>query len=102
VKTGKEVSRRRIPKASPLKKLQGTWRKDRDLETVEMSATLPDPPVWLPPEATEGWNRTRSLLLEYNLISELDIPTFSAYCIYFSDIQRLTREIEKTGAKFKT
>jgi len=66
-----------------LKKIEGTFRADRNLEQpmlVELSAGVPQPPAHLNPLGFEYWDITCKELLNNNLLAGADLGLVAGYC----------------------
>ena len=74
----------RPAKATALKVLQGTDRKDRKRDEIEPPAA-PDPvaakpPTWLKGEGRKQWKKMYQVLFDLGLLSEIDLDSFAHYC----------------------
>ena len=90
------------PKPQALKKLQGTYRKDRD----PGNAPAPPPgvpicPKWLKGAAREEWDRVVPQLVELGWITGLDGAQLERYCDAHGNWLRARADVEKRGVTIK-
>ena len=74
----------RNPKPIELKKLEGTFRKDRNnnnLPSYPIIIEPPPPPERLPEEAGGLWGDVCEKLIANNLLQSVDLELVAAYCI---------------------
>ena len=84
-------------KPTGLKVLEGTFRKDRDSESLIIEPGSVDCPVWLPKSAQKYWKRLAPELERVGLISVVDGAAFMAHCDSigrFEDVSARLGEIE--------
>lgn len=73
------------PKPSALKRLEGTYRKDRAaVNEPEPTRSALVPPEWLGADALEEWNRVAPELDRLNLSTVVDYATFLGYCMSYA------------------
>jgi P27 family predicted phage terminase small subunit len=76
----------RPPKPTHLHILDGTYREDRhgdaaaNAPALEPVTTLPDAPDWLGDDGVVEWKRVGQELLEKNVLTLADLPSFAGYC----------------------
>lgn len=91
------------PKPTKLKKLEGTYRKDRDIggELAPPPGT-PTIPKWLDEEAKAEWARIVPQLVELGVLTGLDGGALERYCVAHSNWVRAQLDVQKKGAVLKT
>lgn len=87
----------RPPKPEALKKLEGTYRPDRDPGTAKPKAWLPTAPAHLPTAAKHEWARMGKRLQSLGLITELDPAVFEIYCTARAQLAEATKHLEQEG-----
>ncbi len=87
--------RRRTPEK--IKRLQGTYRDDRDHETVKPVPIAGDPPSWLPDDAKEKWAQLAPVMQGYGLLTEIDRDQFAQYCLFYVRAIEAESDIEQRG-----
>lgn len=88
------------PKPTAQKKLEGTYRKDRDPSAGGEFTPPPGVPVrpkWLDKEACAEWNRVVPLLLEGKVLTALDGGALERYCVAHSNWVKAQRDVQKNG-----
>ena len=91
-------SRRGHPrKPEALKKLHGTARKDRAVESSATATGMPTRPIGLSSQATRVWKSLAPKLHGLGLLSEIDQSTFAVYCQAYGDWLEVTRLLNKLG-----
>lgn len=70
----------RPPKPTAMKRLEGTYRPDRDPGEPEVAVTLPECPAHLPKAAKEEWARIGAELVAAGLVTKLDRAALTGYC----------------------
>ena len=87
-------------KPTDLKKIEGTFRADRNLEQpmlVELSVGVPQPPVHLNPLGFEYWDITCKELLNNNLLAGADLGLVAGYCNELGLYKAACEMTEKEG-----
>jgi P27 family predicted phage terminase small subunit len=92
------------PKPAKLKKLEGTYRKDRDAggQALEPPPGVPVRPKWLDKEASAEWDRVVPQLVELKVLTGLDGAALERYCVAHSNWVRAQRDVQKNGPVVKT
>ena len=88
----------RYKKPNNLKRIQGTYRADRDdgLE-LEVQPEIPKCPPHLKGEARKEWNRITVELYKLGLITPLDRAALSAYCTLWATYVQCDKVIRANG-----
>ena len=84
-------------KPEALKKLHGTARKDRAVESSATATGMPTRPMGLSPQATRVWKSLAPKLHDLGLLAEIDQSMFAVYCQAYADWLELTRILNKLG-----
>ena len=84
-------------KPDALKKLHGTARKDRTVESTATPTGMPTRPTGLSPQATRVWKSLGPKLHGLGLLAEIDQSTFAVYCQAYADWLEVTRVLNKRG-----
>lgn len=93
------------PKPTAQKRLEGTYRKDRDPSAgaaFEPPLGVPVPPKWLDKEARAEWNRVVPLLVEGKVLSELDGGALERYVVAHGNWVKAQRDLQRKGPVIKT
>jgi len=91
-------SRRGHPrKPDALKKLHGTARKDRAVESSATATGMPTRAIGLSSQAGRVWESLAPKLHDLGLLSEIDQSTFAVYCQAYADWLEVTRVLNKLG-----
>jgi P27 family predicted phage terminase small subunit len=91
------------PKPTKLKKLEGTYRKDRDVgRELEPPPGVPVRPKWLDREACAEWDRVVPQLVELKVLTGLDGAALERYCVAHSNWVKAQRDVQKNGAVLKS
>lgn len=92
------------PKPSKLKKLEGTYRKDRDAggASLQPPPGVPLRPKWLDKEARAEWDRVVPQLVELKVLTGLDGGALERYCVAHSNWVKAQRDVQKHGPVVKT
>ena len=82
------------------KKLEGTFRPDRDKGTADPQGKLSSPPP--PPEDLTGiaadiWNETTLYLTKNRILHQSDLPLLKCYCLSYQKYIRLTEYLQANG-----
>ena len=89
-----------MTKTREQKKLEGTYRLDRDrgvdIPTLE-KMPAPDPKLKLSEEAVDIWYSYGNQLIINGLLTFLDLLTFSRYCQLWDRIREMKTDIELNG-----
>ena len=93
--TSSRPGRPRKPDA--LKKLHGTARKDRTVESSATATGMPTRAIGLSSQAGRVWKSLGPKLHDLGLLSEIDQSTFAVYCQAYADWLELTRLLNKLG-----
>jgi len=84
-------------KPDALKKLHGTARKDRAVESTASATGMPTRPMGLSQQAIRVWKSLAPKLHGLGLLSDIDQSTFAVYCQAYADWLELTRLLNKLG-----
>ena len=84
-------------KPEALKKLHGTARKDRAVESSATATGMPTRPIGLSSQATRVWKSLAPKLHGLGLLSEIDQSVFAVYCQAYGDWLEVTRLLNKLG-----
>ena len=91
-------SRRGHPrKPEALKKLHGTARKDRAVESSATATGMPTRAIGLSSQAGRVWESLAPKLHDLGLLAEIDQSTFAVYCQAYADWLEVTRVLNKRG-----
>lgn len=92
------------PKPSKLKKLEGTFRKDRAAGGTEMvpAAGVPVRPSWLDPEAKKEWARIVPQLAQLGVLTDIDGSMLADYCAAHSLAVKAAKQYQREGLVIKT
>jgi P27 family predicted phage terminase small subunit len=97
---------RRGPPAKPkaLKKLEGTYRKDRDAggASFEPPPGVPEPPRWLDKEARAEWARVVPQLAELGVLTGLDGGALERYVVAHSNWVKAQADVQRYGTVLKS
>lgn len=91
-------------KAKPqaLKKLQGTYRKDRDGGADSaLNKTKPRCPAWLSKDAKAQWKKISKDLYEAGLLRNVDGDALAAYCNAYALWKEATLVVQEKGILIK-
>lgn len=91
--------RGRKPVPTPLRLLRGNpgKRAIADDEPAPPVVGSPDPPAGLSGEAREEWTRRAPQLLAVGLLTEVDVPAFTAYCTAWGRMIDAEAKLKTTG-----
>jgi P27 family predicted phage terminase small subunit len=84
-------------KPDVLKKLHGTARKDRTVESSATATGMPTRPIGLSGQAARVWKSLAPKLHGLGLLSDIDQSTFAVYCQAYADWLEVTRLLNKLG-----
>ena len=84
-------------KPEALKKLHGTARKDRAVESSATATGMPTRPIGLSSQAVRVWKSLAPKLHGLGLLAEIDQSTFGVYCQAYADWLEVTRVLNKLG-----
>lgn len=89
----------RPKKPTELKILQGTNRKDRQVEQEPEFEKLDhyDPPEDLDGLALKTWNSLMPLLVEASVLTAADLRALELYCVHYSNFKKAQQEVEENG-----
>lgn len=97
------MARPRKPDA--LKKIEGTYRKDRsqtDAPTPDVIASL-NPPSWMVhPDALKEWSRVTREMADVNLLTSMDQTTIAMYCTALADYLDAVDILSVEGSTIKS
>lgn len=85
-------------KSIELKKLQGTYRRDRVVKYPEAEKglkTLPKPPETLKGMGLEYYLKQGAEYLQMGCLNQFNLPLFLDVCFYISQKEGLSKKIEK-------
>jgi P27 family predicted phage terminase small subunit len=91
------VGRPAIP--ATIKKLSGTVRKDRTIESVSYDAisVIPKPEVWMDERAKKYFKNACKLLIEKKLLNVANVQLVILMAQEFSLYEEATREMKESG-----
>jgi len=93
----------RKKKPTNLKKLQGTYRKDRALkDEFNPEIVIPPMPEHLSEHAQKEWKRLAPQLFANGLLSDVDMATFAAYCQYYGRWVEAEEKLKERGELIDT
>ena len=84
-------------KPDALKKLHGTARKDRTVESSATATGMPTRAIGLSSQAGRVWESLAPKLHGLGLLAEIDQSTFACYCQAYADWLEVTRVLNKRG-----
>ena len=84
-------------KPDALKKLHGTARKDRAVESSATATGMPTRAIGLSSQAGRVWESLAPKLHGLGLLAEIDQSTFAVYCQAYADWLEVTRVLNKLG-----
>ena len=87
------MPRGRPRKPTALKRLQGTYRPDRESADEPMPSGHADPPDVLTAEALAEWERLAPDLEAIGLLTVADRAVFAVYCQGWADYKKLTEQL---------
>ena len=93
------------PKSSAQKKLEGTYRRDRDAGptlTVPPLDEVPAPPAWLSDAAKTEWRRMATELLQLGVLSTIDLKVLEGYCAAYGRAVRAEKATAKDSLTMLT
>jgi len=87
------------------KRLEGTYRNDRDRDTLELDPIVSELPV--PDSLTEKgaiklWTSLLSQFLNIGLLSDIDLPLFEVMCKEYQKYLIYDRKVEENGGDIIT
>jgi P27 family predicted phage terminase small subunit len=92
------MSAGRPNKPTALKKLEGTYRKDRAVVNEMMPSNLeyaPSPPTFLNREAKKEWKSVCEELIELKMLHRVDLGLLAAYCSEMANYIHAVKELRK-------
>lgn len=96
-------SRGPTPRPAALKKLQGTFRPDRDEETgAGLPDNMPRCPTFLSDTARAEWRRLASQLHEAGILKNVDRAALAAFCDSYGRFADLTAALVNEPLTFTT
>ncbi len=87
-------------KPTAVKKLEGTYREDRDnLNTPEFEpfTTAPSCPTYITGKARTAWQKHSKLLTDAGVLTPSDLHAMEAYCVTYSQWRDAVKELAKTN-----
>lgn len=87
----------RPPKPRELKKLEGTYRKDRDkgVLTFEKITDIPRPPTHLTTTARKIWKEITEILISVRILEIIDLHTVAMLCEELATYYEMNKIIKK-------
>lgn len=87
-----------------LKKIRGTYRKDRDSHglTIQPSKAIPEAPEYFTPMQKEIWQAICTTLKAIDLLQPVGMPFVEIYCQQAGLYQRALEDIQENGATTTT
>lgn len=83
-------------KPKELKKIEGTYRKDRDRNKAEYPGMVAaSPPEMLPEGAKKVWSRIIPQLVETDILKEIDVTAAAMLCVSLDTYNYCTEQIAK-------
>jgi P27 family predicted phage terminase small subunit len=91
------MTKGRLPKLREMKALQGTDRKDRQVDPIEFTIIniVPKPEVWLDAKAKKYFKNFCRLLIEKQLLTNANIGHVVIMAQEFSTYEKANRELQK-------
>ena len=89
--------RGRKPTPINLRLIKGNPGKRPIPEEPKPPPAVPDKPDWLDEEASKEWDRVVPQLMALGILSRLDRAILVAYCTAWSNVLRLSQELEDVG-----
>jgi P27 family predicted phage terminase small subunit len=86
------------PTPSAVKRLRGTYRRDRARGEPAALPGTPQAPNWLNADARAEWRRIAPLLRSRGLLEVLDRPTLVGYCTCWADLIDAERRLAEEGS----
>lgn len=81
----------RPAKPDAAKRIEGTFRPDRERKGIATSsAPLPPPPSWLSERAETEWERMVPIMSEAGLLTGLDVAVMAGYCEAYAQFVEAT------------
>ena len=91
------------PVPSKIKKLRGTYRKDRVVPAEPQPAAIPpNPPRWLSRYARSEWRYIVLKLEELGLAAKIDRAELAAYCEAYANFREATEQLKTAPRVVKT
>ncbi len=93
------------PKPTKLKKLEGTYRKDRAAGGGEEMAPAPGTPIrpkWLDAEAKREWDRVVPQLAELGVLADIDGSMLADYCAAHALAVKAAAQYQREGLMLRT
>lgn len=90
----------RQPLPTSVKKLRGTYRRDRAPEGEVHPPGLdeiPDPPEHIGAEGMAFWRQSAPMLAELGLLTATDLPAFEALCVHYNAMVEAARMLVEHG-----
>jgi P27 family predicted phage terminase small subunit len=93
----------RKPKPAPLKKLEGTDRKDRrNVNAPELPVAIPLMPEWLSDQAKEAYQELSILLTDMRVLTKADRKALEMLCDAYSEYREAREIIRTEGMTYET
>lgn len=90
------------PKPTALKRLEGTYRKDRAARNeVQVAPGVPARPEWLDAEAKREWDRVVPKLAQLGVLTDLDGSMLADYCATHSIAVKAAKRVQREGLMLK-
>ena len=89
----------RKPKPTATKKLEGTYREDRDnlnAPEFEPFTKAPSCPSYITGKARAAWQKHSSLLTEAGVLTPSDLHALEAYCVTYSQWRDAVEQLKKS------
>jgi len=91
------------PKPAALKKLEGTYRADRDAGgSLTPPPAVPERPSWFDKDARAEWDRVVPQLVELGVLTGLDGGALERYCVAHANWLQAQKRLQKVGPIVKT
>lgn len=94
------MGRKRIPEG--IKRAHGTFRQDRQPNTVKITGCIPEKPAWLDLNASALWDKLAPELAREGLLCELYRDTFALLCQAWSNYLDAQKQISEKGMVIRT
>lgn len=85
------------PTPSPILKLRGTFRKDRNRSEPQPEQSAPPCPEYLEEPAKAVWNELLPQLQATGVLSRIDANALARYCTYFARWRKAEAFLAKNG-----
>lgn len=84
-------------KPTNLKKLEGTFRKDRALKEPKPAPVAPKRPAWLSSQAKKVWNELAPKLERVGCLTKVDGETLALLCTHYAVAKQAAEILKQEG-----